>query len=157
MIEIRAVRSDQPPADALVAAMVAELEVLYGPMELRQAPSASPAELWAPGGIYLVIAEDGLPVAGGGVKAIGPGVGEVKRMYVTDAARGRGLARRLLVALEDAARELGHARLRLDTGPKQPHARRLYLSAGYAPIPDYNGNAAATFWGEKELTARAAR
>jgi hypothetical protein len=41
--------------------------------------------------------------------------------------------------------------VRLDTGPRQPHARTLYLSAGYTEIPDYNANPAASFWGEKEL------
>ena len=151
MIEIRPIRADQPPAHALVAAMVAELEELYGPIALRRTPSAAPGELWRPGGTYLVVLEDGVPVAGGGVKALAPGLGEVKRMFVTPAARGRGHARRLLLALEDAARELGHTRVRLDTGPKQAHAQKLYESAGYTSIPDYNQNDAAAFWGEKRL------
>ena len=144
-------RTDRPPADGLVAALVAELTGLYGPLDSRNAPTATPDELWAPRGTYLVILEDGVPVAGGGVKGLAPGRGEVKRMYVTEAARGRGHARRLLIALEDAARALGHTHLRLDTGPRQPHARALYLSAGYVPIPDYNANRAASFWGEKRL------
>ncbi len=151
MIEIRPVRSDQPPSDALVAAMVAEITRLYRPPDERNAPSATPDELWAPRGTYLVVFADGEPVAGGGVKGLEPGVAEVKRMFVTEPARGRGYARRLLTALEDAARELGHTRLRLDTGPKQPVARALYESAGYRSIPAYNENHAASFWGEKRL------
>ncbi len=151
MIEIRAVRTDQPPAAGLVAAMVAELEELYGPIAQRRTPTATPEELWAPGGTYLVVSEDGTPVAGGGVKVLAPGLAEIKRMYVVPEARGRGWARRLLLALEDAARELGHTRVRLDTGPKQAHAQRLYESAGYAAIPNYNDNDAAAFWGEKRL------
>ncbi len=151
MIEIRAVRADQPPADALVAAMVAGGARLYGPIDERNAPSATPDELWAPRGTYLVVFAHGSPVAGGGLKALGPHVAEVKRMFVTEPARGRGYARRLLTALEDAARELGHTRLRLDTGPKQPVARALYERAGYRSIPGYNENPAASFWGEKRL------
>lgn len=151
MIEIRPVRSDQPPADALVAAMVEEITRLYGPLEERNAPTAMPDELWLPHGTYLVAFLDGEPVAGGGIKGLAPGVGEVKRMFVTEAARGRGVARRLLTGLEDAARALGHTRLRLDTGPKQPFARALYESAGYVSIPAYNENYAASFWGEKRL------
>jgi len=151
VIEIRPVRADLPPATGLVAAMVGEITRLYGPLELRKAPSATPDELWAPRGTYLVVSEDGEPVAGGGLKGLGPGVGEVKRMYVTEAARGRGHARRLLIALEDAARKLGHTRLRLDTGPRQPSAQTLYESAGYRSIPSYNQNRAASFWGEKRL------
>ncbi len=72
-------------------------------------------------------------------------------MYVAPAGRSQGVARALLGALEDAARERGYARVRLDTGPRQPHARTLYLSAGYHEIPDYNQNPAASFWGEKDL------
>lgn len=151
MIEIRPVRADQAPADALLAAMVEEITRLYGPPEERNAPTATPEELWAPDGTYLVVFADGEPVAGGGVKGVAPQVGEVKRMFVAETARGRGIARRLLTGLEDAARELGHLRLRLDTGPKQPFARALYESAGYRSIPDYNGNYAAVFWGEKRL------
>ncbi len=151
MIEIRAVRSDQPPADGLVAGMVAELTRLYGPLERRRTPSATPSDLWAPGGTYLVVSEDGVPVAGGGVKRLGATLCEVKRMYVVPAARGRGHARRLLLALEDAARALGHTRARLDTGPKQAHAQALYESAGYGSIANYNDNDAACFWGEKRL------
>jgi GNAT superfamily N-acetyltransferase len=151
VIEIRAVRADQPPADALVAAILAAGTRLYGSLEGRIAPSATPDELWAPHGTYLVVFADGAPVAGGGLKGLGPHVAEVKRMFVVEPARGRGYARRLLTALEDAARELGHTRLRLDTGPKQPFARALYESAGYRSIPAYNKNPAATFWGEKRL------
>ena len=46
---------------------------------------------------------------------------------------------------------LGHTWLRLDTGAQQPGARALYEAAGYAAIPDYNGNPFASFWGEKSL------
>jgi len=93
----------------------------------------------------------GETVAGGGLRPIGPGLGEIKRMYVTPAWRGRGMARRLLGALEAAARSLDLERVRLDTGPLQPEARRLYETAGYTSIPNYNGNHHAAYWGEKTL------
>ena len=47
--------------------------------------------------------------------------------------------------------ELGYASARLDTGPKQIHARSLYESEGYLEIADFNGNPVAAFWGEKPL------
>ena len=87
----------------------------------------------------------------GGVRILKPGVAEIKRMYVVPEARGRGVARALLAALEDAARDLGYDRVRLDTGPRQLAAEHLYRSAGYEEIPDYNGNYMASFWGEKRL------
>ena len=104
-----------------------------------------------PGGTYLVIYEDGRPVAGGGIKRLPDGAAEIKRMYVVPEARSRGLARVLLGALEDAARSLGYDRVRLDTGPRQPHARALYESVGYAPIERYNDNVFASYWAEKAL------
>jgi GNAT superfamily N-acetyltransferase len=73
-------------------------------------------------------------------------------MYVVPAARGQGVARTLLRALEDAARGLGYRIARLDTGPRQPHARGLYESEGYVPIANFNGNPVATFFGQKQLS-----
>src|SRR2546422_389998 len=57
----------------------------------------------------------------------------------------------LLDALEDAARNLGYERIRLDTGVHQPEGLALYRSAAYAEIPRYNDNAYAGYWFEKEL------
>jgi GNAT superfamily N-acetyltransferase len=74
-------------------------------------------------------------------------------MYVVPAARGRGHARALLRALEDAARGLGYATVRLDTGPRQAHAQAMYEAAGYRAIGNFNANPVASYWGEKELDA----
>lgn len=72
-------------------------------------------------------------------------------MYVVPEARGQAVGGALLRGIEDAARGAGHRLARLDTGDRQPAAGRLYLSSGYRPIPDYNGNAVARHWFEKEL------
>ncbi|MBW8824762.1 MAG: GNAT family N-acetyltransferase [Acidobacteria bacterium] len=115
-------------------------------------PALHTEELVPPDGAYLVGWRDGVVVAGGGLRRLEPGIGEIKRMYVEPGARSLGIARRLLRALEDAARRRGLGQVRLDTGPSQPHAKALYLSAGYREIPSYNGNRRAAFWGEKLLT-----
>ena len=132
--------------------MLAELAQAYGPLDHSATPAASPADMTPPDGIFVVLYDAaGEPLAGGGVKRLADDVAEIKRMYVAPGARSRGLARELLTALEAAARDLGYARVRLDTGPKQPHARALYESAGYASIGDYNGNRYADYWAEKSL------
>ena len=150
MAEARRIPAHSPDALALVDAMLAELATLYdfgqGP-----GPSATPEELTPPDGVFVALYEGDRAVAGGGIKRLGEGVGEVKRMYVVPERRGAGLARALLVALEDAARDLGYARVRLDTGVHQHAALRLYRSAGYCDIDDYNANPYASYWGEKEL------
>ena len=148
-ITVRADAADSLVAVRLVEAMIAEMGTLYGPGEMPT--SARPDELGPPHGAFVVLYEDGEPVAGGGVKRLEERIGEAKRMYVVPEARSRGLARRLLAGLEDAARALGYTRLRLDTGAHQPHARALYESAGYRPVPDYNDNPLAAYWGEKRL------
>jgi GNAT superfamily N-acetyltransferase len=105
----------------------------------------------APHGVFLVGYEDGRPVAIGGVRRLEDGIGEIKRMYVVPAARSRGAGRALLAALEDAARELGYERLRLDAGPEQQHSRKLFATTGWQQIPRYNANHIADYFAEKVL------
>ena len=104
-----------------------------------------------PGGAFLLLYEGEEPVACGGLRTLAPGLGEIKRMYVVPSARRRGHARRLLSALEEAAREAGLTRLRLDTNAQQPEALDLYAACAYAEIADYNGSRTATHWFEKAL------
>jgi ribosomal protein S18 acetylase RimI-like enzyme len=61
---------------------------------------------------------------------------ELKRIWTHSAHRRRGLARRVLVELENRAAGRGYARIYLTTGPRQPEAAGLYLSAGYTPLFD---------------------
>jgi GNAT superfamily N-acetyltransferase len=140
-----------PPASELLAATRAELNDVYETFSRLDNPPLAPAELRAPGGAYVVGYEGEEAVAGGGVRRLAESVAEIKRMYVCPSARSRGVAAALLAALEDAARALGYTSARLDTGPKQPHALRLYRSAGYSELPRYNDNPFACFWGEKRL------
>jgi GNAT superfamily N-acetyltransferase len=139
------------PARDLLTAMVAEMNELYGDIEGPNVPSATPADFAQPHGTFLVGYADGEPVCAGGLKRLDERAAEIKRMYVAPAARRRGVARRLLTALEDAARARGYAVVRLDTGPRQPHAARLYRAAGYVDIGNFNANPLAAYWGEKQL------
>ncbi len=123
-------------ATRLIAELSAELALRYD-----QADDGSghfrPEVTAVPRSIFLIGRLDSRPVACGAVRLLEGDVGEVKRMYVEPAARGRGLSKRLLAALEDAARRLGYAALRLETGDRQPEAIRLYESAGYHRIEPF--------------------
>ena len=149
-MEVRRTDGGDPAAQALVAAMVKEIGALYEP-GLPRGSSASPHELSPPGGGFVVLSEDGRAVAGGGVKRLDEHACEIKRMYVVPAARGGGFGGQLLAALEELARDLGYTIARLDTGPRQPGARRLFERSGYAAVADYNSNPYAAYWGEKRL------
>lgn len=152
-LEFRRISTATGDGAELVSAMTTEMRELYDGLDLDSPdmPQAGPDDLSPPGGTYLAGYRDGVPVCGGGVKALPDGACEIKRMYVVPDARGAGVARALLAALEDAAREMGYEIARLDTGPRQRHVAAFYESVGYRPVGNYNGNPAATFFGEKRL------
>ncbi len=152
-IDFRPARVDAGEGAALAAAMADEIALVYDGQDLNapDMPKAGPGELGPPGGAFVVGWQDGEAICCGGVKRLPDGACEIKRMYVVEAARGQGVARRLLHALEDVARDLGYTVARLDTGPRQPHAQRLYESEGYVTIENFNANPVASFFGEKPL------
>ena len=86
---------------------------------------------------------DGAPVGCGAVRLLDGDDAEVKRMYVVPSARGRGVGRALLAALESEARSLGAGRLVLETGIRQTEALALYRRAGFVDIPAYGEYAAS--------------
>jgi GNAT superfamily N-acetyltransferase len=152
-ISFRDARVDGGDGKVLVQAMRAEINELYPGFDLTAdyMPAGGAAELSPPGGAFIVGYDGSQPVCCGGLKRLGDGLCEIKRMYVVPDRRGQGIARELLGALEDLARELGYPVARLDTGPRQEHARALYESEGYHAIENFNANPVATFWGEKRL------
>jgi GNAT superfamily N-acetyltransferase len=137
---------------ALVRAMEREVSELYADRagSIHSVPF-DPSDMVPPSGDFLVVFHDGRLVGCGGLKRLDDAACEIKRMYVAPAARGHGLSRRLLEALEDRAREIGYSIARLDTADRQPAALPLYERAGYRRIPPYNDNDLATYWFEKEL------
>jgi GNAT superfamily N-acetyltransferase len=86
-------------------------------------------------GAFLIAMRWGTPVGCGAVRRIGGRAGEIKRMYVVPAERGRGVGRVILASLEAEARALGLDRLLLETGARQPEAIALYERAGFRTIP----------------------
>jgi GNAT superfamily N-acetyltransferase len=88
--------------------------------------------------VEVVIAtEDGADLGHAALRALAAGGVEVKKVYVRPEARGRGLSRMLMAAVEDIARELGETRIVLQTGPKQLEAIALYSAIGYSDIPEF--------------------
>jgi GNAT superfamily N-acetyltransferase len=129
-VTIEAAFWDDPDVQRLSAEQQVEVRARYdGKGEPGRPPSAADISV-----VLVAREDDGTAVGCGALRELGPGVAEVKRMFVVPAARGRGVARAVLGALEDAARERGWTTLRLETGPRQPEAIGLYASAGYRPI-----------------------
>lgn len=120
-------------AQTLIAALNAELDARY-PEEGANHFRLDPDEV-APGrGAFVIARLDGRPVACGAVRRGGDDCAEIKRMYVDPSARGHGLGRRVLAALEVEAGLLGARRLLLETGARQHEAVGLYVAAGYVVV-----------------------
>ncbi|BCJ66936.1 GNAT family N-acetyltransferase [Polymorphospora rubra] len=136
-IEIRTVRYGSLVAQQLVASALADLGQRYGGSGDDTPVDA--ADFDPPAGAFLVAYVDGEPAACGAWRSHGDSgeVAEIKRMYTTPAARGRGLARTVLAAVERSAREYGRKRLVLECGDKQPEAIALYESSGFERIPNF--------------------
>ena len=149
--------SVEPPASAdaraCVAAYIRELAERFeeGFDPGNGNPTPDDEALTPPAGCFLVARMDGRAAGCGALRRLSPGIGEIKRMWVAPEARGLGLSRRLLVALEDQALGLGLERVRLDTNRALMEAQALYRSAGYRDIARFNDNPYADFWFEKEL------
>ncbi len=104
-----------------------------------------------PTGLFVIARLDGDAVGCGGFKRVDKATGEIKRVWTAPSARGMGVARRMLRALETVAREKGLKTLRLDTNRALTEARALYRSEGYTEIARFNDNPYAHHWFEKRL------
>lgn len=120
--------------------MIADLQQVYveryGDVDVTP---VDPAQFAAPLGYFVIGYLDGVPVACGGWRINDEleGAAEIKRMYVVDSVRGKGLSRLVLAHLEITAREAGLRRMVLETGLRQPEAIRLYTSSGYGQIDNF--------------------
>lgn len=151
-VHIERVDPASPEARWCVAQYYAELAARFemGFDPGRSLP-ADDGELRMPAGAFLVARIGGEPAACGAVKVIAPGTGSLKRMWVARPARGLGLGRRMLLALEDQARTLGLTTLRLEANRALVEAVRMYRRAGYEEVPPFNTDPYADHWFEKRL------
>jgi len=150
-LAFRPCRSDDPPGRELLGELIELLNAQYPGRATRPGSVTTPEEMIPPRGVFLVGYEDDRPIAIGGLRRLEDSIAEIKRMYVIPEARSHGVGRALLAALEDAARELGFERVRLDSGPAQQHSRALFAATGYAEIAPYNANHIADYFAEKAL------
>nr|WP_182456381.1 GNAT family N-acetyltransferase [Streptacidiphilus sp. P02-A3a] len=141
-MDIRVVGYTHPDAQRLIAEVQQEYVVRYGGIDVTP---VDPDEFDAPHGLFAVAYDqDGRAVGTGAWRAregneagLADGDAEIKRMYTVPAARGRGLARRMLRFLEREAQRAGRRRMVLETGTEQPEALALYAAEGYLPMEKF--------------------
>lgn len=123
------------------------------PAEKLPLPLPDAAAYRPPQGLFLLATCAGLPVGCVSLRPLEPGVAEVKRLWVHPDARGQGLARRLMTALEDRARDIDLRRLKLDSNSSLTGAITLYRRMGWTDCAPYTGHP-ADVWMEKTLSGR---
>jgi DNA-binding MarR family transcriptional regulator len=143
---------DSPDAKWCLEQYFAELgERFEGGFNAGRSIPADAGDLRPPRGAFLVARLDGRPVGCGAVKATEPGVGSIKRMWVSREVRGTGVGRRLLLALENEAAGLGMALVRLETNRGLHEAQALYRRNGYREVAAFNDDPYADHWFEKRI------
>jgi DNA-binding MarR family transcriptional regulator/GNAT superfamily N-acetyltransferase len=112
--------------------------------------SANPEELTPPNGYFVVAKLYGAGVGCGALKCHSD-FGEVKRMWVAAGRRGLGIGRRILLHIEELARQRKLKVLRLETNKSLKEAQALYRSSGYREVRPFNNEPYAHHWFEKTL------
>mgnify|MGYP002813305457 FL=1 len=97
-------------------------------------------EYGGPHRLFLIAEREGVAVGCVGLRRFSQGVCEMKRLFTIPAARSQGTGRALAEAVIAAARELGYARMLLDTVPSMAAAQRLYTALGFVPREPYRYN-----------------
>lgn len=151
-LEIRPADPDSPEALFCLQSYFDELAGRIPGLDTSKFPVPDPASdsYRPPQGRFLIAWSDDLPVGCVSLRPHAPPVAEVKRLWVHDSARGQGLARRLMAAIEDEARGMGLTALKLDTNSALTEALALYRASGWRDTAPYTGAPADT-WMEKAL------
>ena len=134
-LSVTPVPANHADLQPLIAALDAYLLTHYPPdgvHTLTAEEQAGGGDVW-----MCLLYLDDCAVACGGVRFLGDGEAEIKRMWVDPDYRGRGLAKCILSALEKEAASRGVKNLLLETGDAQPEALALYRNAGYVAIPPF--------------------
>jgi GNAT superfamily N-acetyltransferase len=136
---------DDPRARPLIDELARDYDERYGLND--GIPSSAeltryPSELFTPalGGVFVLLVRDGVTVAGGAYKRVDESTAEIKRVWTSSAHRRQGLARVVMAELERSAVADGYTLAELTTGARQPEAVALYLSLGYTPQFDLDGD-----------------
>lgn len=103
-----------------------------------------------PRGVFLIATSEDSPMGCVSLRPLEPGCAEIKRLWIDPAARGQGLGRRLMGAIESRARDLGYSRLKLDSNAVLRAAIMLYRSDGWVDAAPYT-SFPANIWLAKHL------
>lgn len=152
LVAVEPVDPDDPDAQRCLQRYATELAGRFEDgFDVGRSRPVDPGSMRPPVGTFLLARVHGAAVGCVALRLRPGPEAEVKRMWVDPAARGMGVARRLLAATEAAARAAGAPALRLDTNRTLVEAIALYRSSGFVEIPAFNDEPYAHHWFEKRL------
>ncbi|KAJ04112.1 GNAT family N-acetyltransferase [Sulfitobacter mediterraneus] len=136
------VTSEQPDTADVRALLERHFALMRSLSPAESCHVMAPETLLDAGATLLGLREAGVLLGVGALTRIGDDAGELKSMHTAQEARGKGVARRLLQALMQEARDQGMSRISLETGSAAEFqaARNLYAAEGFetcAPFGDY--------------------
>jgi ribosomal protein S18 acetylase RimI-like enzyme len=147
-----AIPADIPHVREMLQEYVAWIGLDLAFQEIDAELDGLPGEYTPPRGALFVAVDGDRHLGMIALRPLDGSVGEMKRLYVRPAARGRGLARRLVARLCDEATRLAYSEVRLDTLPKMGDAQALYEACGFVDItPYYDTPIAGTRFMSKKL------
>jgi len=140
------------PADAaesqwMLEQYYAEIDHRFdGGLDRGAVLTTEPEEISPPGGMFIAARLAGAPVGCGVLKTVEPGVADIKRMWISNRVRSRGVGRRLLRRLVAEARGMGLRSVRLETNRALTESIALYRSEGFVEVPAFNDEPHAHHW-----------
>jgi len=139
----------ESPAQPEVVRLIDALDALQKPLYPAHSHHGIDLEALAQPNVLFAVARTDEGVAiGCGAIVLEDEYGEVKRMFVNPAARGKGVARAVLEFLEAQAKARSCSRFMLETGYLQPEALALYARSGYVecgPFGSYSEDPNSVF------------
>jgi ribosomal protein S18 acetylase RimI-like enzyme len=133
-------RNDVEAAKAVIHQYLVWLGIDLSFQNIDEELADFPGKYREPEGVFLVAKEGHTVVGCVGLRRLEPGICEMKRLFVVDSCKGRGLGDALVREIIRYARNMGYAKMRLDTLSTMGAAQRLYRRHGFAEIPRYTVN-----------------
>src|SRR5262245_2070146 len=141
---VRLVRPDSPAlwavARRLVEAYAASLDIDLSFQGFQHEITSLQRAYGPPAGAFLMAEQDGMGIGCVALRQLSHDTCEMIRLYVSPNGRGQGVGRTLAEGIISAARQMGYARMLLDTLPSMREAHSLYAALGFKPIPAYRYN-----------------
>ena len=152
LVEVDVADPASDDAQACLGAYYAELARRFpGGFDPGRSLHPDTHEFREPTGAFVLARLHGRAIGCGAVLFHDGAPAYIKRMWVDDAVRGMGVGRRILVALEQAARDHGAASVTLETNASLTEAIAMYRASGYVEVEPFNDEVYADHWFEKRL------